>query len=395
MIKGKNFIFTGLQSWDISIGSNAKDIALEVSKHNKVLYVNTPLDIKNYYTEGKQENNYKKQVIQKKVSPIRKINENLWVVDYPFPIYPINFLPDGRLFDYINRINSKKMYHYIKQVVSELDIFPFISFIDNDIYRSFYASEYLEPYLSIYYRRDNLLPLPFWKKHACRLEPLLIQKSNLVVCNSEELATKVEAFNKSTFNIGQGVDLSRYKIDKEIPSPEDIKNIKRPIIGYLGEITSLRLDVELVYGLAKKNPEYSFVLVGKYDNIFASHPLKKLSNVHFLGFKLPAQVPEYIYSFDICMNPQILNEITIGNYPRKIDEFLALGKPVIATKTRTMHLFEEYVFLCQTIEEYQYAIQHILEGKDKSSKVDKIAFAHTHNWENSVKKLYQSIESML
>ena len=44
MIEGKKFIFTGLQPWDISIGSNAKDIALEVSRYNKVLYINTPLD---------------------------------------------------------------------------------------------------------------------------------------------------------------------------------------------------------------------------------------------------------------------------------------------------------------------------------------------------------------
>ena len=43
MITGKDFVFTGLQPWDIPIGSNARDIALEVSKHNRVLYVNTTL----------------------------------------------------------------------------------------------------------------------------------------------------------------------------------------------------------------------------------------------------------------------------------------------------------------------------------------------------------------
>ena len=48
MITGKDFVFTGLQPWDIPIGSNARDIALEVSKHNRVLYVNTPLDKKTY-----------------------------------------------------------------------------------------------------------------------------------------------------------------------------------------------------------------------------------------------------------------------------------------------------------------------------------------------------------
>ena len=49
MITGRDFIITSLQSWDIAIGSNAKDIAKEISRHNRVLYVNTPVDMLNYF----------------------------------------------------------------------------------------------------------------------------------------------------------------------------------------------------------------------------------------------------------------------------------------------------------------------------------------------------------
>lgn len=48
MITGRDFIITGLQPWDIAIGSNAKDIAREIAKNNRVLYVNTPVDMLNY-----------------------------------------------------------------------------------------------------------------------------------------------------------------------------------------------------------------------------------------------------------------------------------------------------------------------------------------------------------
>ena len=37
------FIVTGLQSWDIDIGSNSKNIALELAKEHRVLYVNRAL----------------------------------------------------------------------------------------------------------------------------------------------------------------------------------------------------------------------------------------------------------------------------------------------------------------------------------------------------------------
>ena len=40
----KDIIIVGQQPWDTEIGSNCKNIALEMSKHNRVLYVNSPLD---------------------------------------------------------------------------------------------------------------------------------------------------------------------------------------------------------------------------------------------------------------------------------------------------------------------------------------------------------------
>ncbi len=44
------------------------------------------------------------------------------------------------------------------------------------------------------------------------------------------------------------------------------------------------------------------------------------------------ELPGYIQHFDVCINPQKLNPITIGNYPLKVDEYLAMGKPVVATR---------------------------------------------------------------
>ena len=198
MITGKDFVFTGLQPWDLQIGSNAKDIALEISKHNRVLYINTPLDKKTYL--GKQQNPeivQRRKVVQKQTPMIRQINQNLWVLDYPFTIWPVNFLPDGFLFDLINKINNKKMYSFVLKILNQLHFNDYILFIDNDIYRSFYATTYLHPLVSIYYRRDNLVN-PFWKKHAGRLEPLLCKQVHLIATNSIYLAEAVKIYNTNT-----------------------------------------------------------------------------------------------------------------------------------------------------------------------------------------------------
>lgn len=394
MIQKRDFVITGLQPWDMLIGSNARDIALEISKNNRVLYVNTPLDMMTIYRKIKTpETVHRLNVLKGKACTIRHINENLTLLDFPFYVWSVNQLPDGWLFDLFNKHNNKKIFQYINKITDQLGFKDIIHFIDNDIYRSFYAKELLNPALSIYYRRDNLLPFEFWKKHAPRLEPLLIKKSDIVVCNSNYYKEHAHQYNKNSYDIGQGVDLSGYNPLYTYKTPADISHISRPIIGYLGDITSMRLDPSLVFELAKHNPVYSFVMVGKEDLIFQQHALHQLKNVHFLGMKPKETVPDYMNSFDVCLNPQILNEITIGNYPRKIDEYLALGKPTIATSTSTMQLFKDYVYLCSSVDDYQQALLAALSENDLNLKNKRVSFANTHSWENSVNQLYHLISS--
>ena len=376
MHKEKIFIITALQNWNIKTGSNVKDIAVELSKNNKVLYLNNP---------KKQPKDYQ---------TLHEIKQNLWVLDIPLNIFPLNKLPDGFIFDFFNRINQRRMYGYVKKQLSKIGFNNFILFIDNDIYHSFYANEFLSPNFSIYYRRDNMLNMDFWKKHAPRLEPLLCKKCTIVETNSAYLAEAVSFYNPRTYDVGQGVDLSAYDSSYSYSIPEDIKEIKRPILGYTGLLTSMRLDPQLIMDIAKERPGISIVLVGREDAVFEKHEMHNIPNIIFLGEKPMSRVPHYINAFDICFNPQKINKITIGNYPRKIDEYLALGKPTIGTKTETMKIFEKYVYLCTHLDDYLNAIDTILHKTESTTiKQDRINFAKSHSWENSVAAIVSHIDS--
>lgn len=393
-MKGKDFIFTGLQTWDVPIGSNAIDIAKEVAKNNRVLYVNSPLDqmtlLRNQPT---QESQYRFDVLKKRKEPLRKITDNLWVLDFPFSVWSINMLPDGFLFDFFNRLNNRKMFKYVEKVAKELNFQNIFHFIDNDVYRSYYSKEYLKPKCSIYYRRDNLLPVAYWRKHALRIEPKFIEKSDLVVCNSPQLADFARTYNKNCYDIGQGLDLSAYNTEHSFDIPKEIESIPTPRIGYIGEINSLRLDADLLFDLAQNKPDYSFVMIGREDALFASHKLHSLKNVYFTGAIDKNVIPQYMATFQVCLNPQLLNEITNGNYPRKVDEYLAMGKPVVATKTATMELFRNYTYLCINLEDYQNAVEKALADDNHEIAAQRRLFAQSHSWENNVSRLYEQIQN--
>ena len=395
-IRGMDFIFTGLQIWDIPIGSNAIDIAREMSVNNRVLYVNTPLDYMSVLRNRKnKEIQDRIEVIKGTRDPLRKIAQNLWVLDLPFSVWSVNGLPDGFLFDYFNRKNNRRIFSYIKSISDKLGFIRPVHFIDNDVYRSLYSKEILNPLLSVYYRRDNLHPMYYWKNHAPRIEPLIISNSDLVVANSPQLAEYARKYNPLSFDVGQGVDLTAYDPSAVYDIPAEIASIPGPRIGYIGDINSMRLDADLIYELARSRPQYSFIIIGKQDNVFLKHRLHSLHNVNFPGSISKNLVPKYMAAFDVCINPQLVNEITKGNYPRKVDEYLAMGKPVIATLTGTMELFRDHVYLCRSLEEYQDALDSAVADKDPERAALRIRFANSHSWKNNVGRIYGCINRIL
>jgi glycosyltransferase involved in cell wall biosynthesis len=392
----RDYIITGLQSWDIPIGSNAIDIAWELAVDNRVLYVNSPLDLMTMVRNRQHKlKDHRNEVLRGKSNPVRKVGKRLWVLDFPFFIWSVNGLPDGRLFDVINKWNNRRIFRYVQRIADQLGFVNPIQIIDNDIYRSYYSKELLDARMTVYYRRDNLHPFPYWSRHIGRLEPGLITKSDLVVCNSPQLAAFAQNFNPKSYDIGQGVDLSAYDPSLSHPEPAEIADIPAPRFGYIGDINSLRLDPDLIFEMARSRPEYSFILTGGEDTVFSRHPLHRLPNVHFTGSVAKYRVPSFIAAMDVCMNPQKVNDITIGNYPRKVDEYLAMGKPVLATRTPAMELFREHVSLCDTVTDYIRCADEALRSDTADRQAARIRFAQSHSWRNNVNTLTHLIEKHL
>lgn len=395
-MKGKNIVIIGIQPWDIEIGSNCKNIAMEFSKHNRVLYVNAPTDRISSLKERSNPKMKKRLGIAKGNLPeIEKIDTNLWNL-YPKSIVEsINWISSGWLFDRLNYMNARRFSADIKEALEQLNFNDFILFNDSSMFLGLHAKALLKPELYTYYIRDNLVKVPYWQKHGERIEPMVIKDADLVVNNSDYYVDYSSQYNPNSFMVGQGCDTSNFNdVDGQIPKAEELQKIKGPIVGYVGALTDLRLDLNLLEFIAKEKPEWNLVLVGPEDESFKNSILHQFSNVYFLGSKPEDSLASYIKGFDCCINPQKINEITIGNYPRKIDEYLSMGKQVVATKTKAMEMFESHVELASSKEEFVWMIDLALSKNDNYS-LDKIEFAQSHTWERSVEEIYNKIESTL
>lgn len=392
LIQGRDIVVISIQPWYYELGSNCKNIATQFSRHNRVLYINIPITRKTFYARNNSKGVAEHcRIIREKGRTIEQIGENMWQFYPTTLIESINWMPSTAAFRAVNYINNRRFAADIRKAIKEMNFKNIILFNDNDIYNGFHLKELIKPSVYVYYMRDFLQGYPFWKKHSSVLEPKLIAKSDVVVTNSTYYAEYAAGFNPLSYYAGQGCNLALFK-NQDYAAPPELEEIKKPLIGYVGALDSARLHIPTIALIARARPDWSVVLVGPEDNNFINSELHQLPNVHFLGRKHISELPAFVKHFDVCMNPQEVNLITTGNYPLKIDEYLALGKPVVATRTKAMKLFEAYTFQADRPEEYPALIEKALQSTTPEVARSRVDFASSHTWENSIYETYRAID---
>ncbi|RZJ80914.1 MAG: glycosyltransferase family 1 protein, partial [Flavobacterium sp.] len=126
-MKNRDIIIVGQQPWDTSIGSNCKDLALEFSKNNRVLYVNAPLDRRTAMQQSSTEGVKKRlEIIAGKQNGLEEIAPNFWVYYPDVMVESINWVRITAIFRWLNKINNKTFAKSIKIATNKLGFKDFI-----------------------------------------------------------------------------------------------------------------------------------------------------------------------------------------------------------------------------------------------------------------------------
>jgi glycosyltransferase involved in cell wall biosynthesis len=111
-------------------------------------------------------------------------------------------------------------------------------------------------------------------------------------------------------------------------------SLARPIVLYLGNLASYKVDLALLERLARMRSDWSWVLVGpvgRGDPETSLESLLALPQVHYLGEVSRDEAPAYVAASDVCLLPLRRTRSTEGSAPLKIYEYLAAGRPVVST----------------------------------------------------------------
>jgi hypothetical protein len=380
ILKEQNIICLASAMWSDN-WVNAQHIMSRLAETNRVLYIETT---------GLRAPSTKKGDFNKIIHRLRsvlkgaqKIHTNLYVVPpLTFPLYHKAF---------IKKFNDFILYLQLKWLTRKLNL-------ENPILWIFLPTgegligKFNEK-LSIYYCVDEYSANPGVSKETIiSMENNLLQKVDLVVTISPKLYQNKRERNPNTYYLPNVADVEMFtKARNCSETPEDIAKISKPIIGYIGNISNYKVNISILINLAKKNPQWSIVLIGPIGHGDPSTDitsLLKVSNIYLLGSKPYNSLPFYLAAFDVAIIPFHENEYTLSSYPLKFHEYLAAGKKIVTPPLPAFQDYHNIVYFAKTSDEFIDRIKIALKKEITSKEWDcRNEILEAHSWKKRIEDL--------
>ncbi|GGE82630.1 UDP-galactopyranose mutase [Sphingomonas prati] len=161
-------------------------------------------------------------------------------------------------------------------------------------------------------------------------EQTLIERADVVFAGGASLYASKRDRHSNVHAFPSSIDAAHFgKARASTTQPADQADIPGPRLGFVGVIDE-RMDVGLLAAIADAQPNWSFVVVGPVVKIDEAD-LPRRANIHYLGSKSYAELPDYLAGWDVALMPFAMNEATRFISPTKTPEYLAAGCPVVST----------------------------------------------------------------
>ena len=254
------------------------------------------------------------------------------------------------------------------------------------------------PIATIYHCVDEFASSSADARRIVASEEQLFREADLVFVTSEKLRARAARFSDRVHLFPSGVSLEAFGAAREadVAVPDDLARLPRPIVGYVGGIHQW-VDQDLLAEVAGRMPNASFALIGPAQ-VDVSR-LEACPNIHLLGQRAHNQVPGYIQGFDVGLVPYRIADYTANVYPAKMNEYLAMGKPVVATDLPEVHRFnsehDDVVRVAGNADEFTSAVTRSLEGGSESQRQRRIAAAERNGWSGRLRDMSALIDQTI
>jgi glycosyltransferase involved in cell wall biosynthesis len=386
-LKGKDIIVLTYADWNAS-WSTPQQIAARLAPDNRVLFVDQPRSFL-YNLKPKDP-----QGAGTWSGPrVQEVQPNLFVYHPPHAFVPVERLPliiSKRIMVFNGIFLAKGIHRVTTQLGFTNPIVWNFSILHGP------AVPLLERSLTIYDICDeweNYIGHETGRQLVRWTESRLCRSADLLFVGTQTAADRRKGVNPELHVVHHGADYGIFSKaqDPATEIPADLAALPRPVIGSVGVIDPARFDVDLVCGLAKAHPAWSFALVGPARADMDLTRLKSCANVYLLGNRPIAELPGYLKGMDVTLIPYQCNQATKDIYPLKLQEYLAAGKPVVSAALPAVLPYGDVVAIAEGVDAFSAAIQAALSDTDAARVAARQAVAQANSWDQRIEEKAEHI----
>lgn len=184
-------------------------------------------------------------------------------------------------------------------------------------------------------------------------------------------------------------------------------------VGYVGSLFQGK-GMEIILPLSKKMRHIDFHVVGGSQvqlNFWKSQLEKDQENLIFHGFQSPKDSQKFMNQFDVLLAPylqkvfvknaKMSNNLSKWMSPLKIFEYMAVGKPIIASDLpviREILTHNESAILCDpdSLEDWEISLMKLIEFPEFSKQLGnqaRVVLESEFTWDIRSKKILDFLES--
>ena len=323
----------------------------------------------------------------KSVRGFRKIDDDLTIFSPLVIPFPYSKISSGINIFLLKRILGK---WFEKNKFNNIN---YITFLATPLINEFIDKS--NSFVKIYYCSDNH-ELASKNKFFGNYERMVVENSDLVMVTAEKLYQKFKYLNKKILKMPAGVELEKFDFKKKYSIPIDLKKVPKPIVGYIGGLNE-KFDLELFSNIVKYNKNYSFVLIGAEDGdkFDEEKILNQYKNVFILGKKHHSELPNYISKFDCGIIPYKINKFTDTVYPSKLNELLAMSKPIVSTNFYEISYFNKensnLIGVAKNLSQFNVLLKKYVKEKKTRVVSIRVKTAQSNSWKNRFIEIKKNI----